>query len=85
MTSLAAASSAASPAPPPDLEPDYCARALALWPRLDGHRLARVRQDPRRVAALSSHRTTLSNAAIMELLGAPPAEPADTVAPNRIH
>jgi hypothetical protein len=37
------------------------------------------------VAALSSHRTTLSNAAIMELLGAPPAEPADTVAPNRIH
>ncbi len=88
MTSLAAVSPAADPAPPPDVEPDYCARALALWPRLDGHRLARVRRDPRRVAALVSRRTTLSKAAILELIGAPHADPVVTTesgTPNRDH
>jgi hypothetical protein len=57
--------------------PDYCARALALWPRLERGRLARIRHDPKRVASLISRRTTLSYDAILELLGAPPA-PADT-------
>jgi hypothetical protein len=49
--------------------PDYGIRALALWPRLDVHRLARVRHDRNRVAALVSRRTTLSYVAILELLG----------------
>ena len=62
-----------SPAPAPELGPDYCARALALWPRLERNRLARVRHDPRRVAGLVSRRTALSLATILELLGAPPA------------
>jgi len=53
--------------------PDYCSRALALWPRAERVRLARVRHDPSRVAALISHRTNLSRSAILELLGAPRA------------
>jgi hypothetical protein len=54
--------------------PDYCARALALWPRVDRVRLARVRHNPRRVATLISHRTNLSRSAILELLGVPGKE-----------
>jgi hypothetical protein len=54
--------------------PDYSIRAMALWPRLDVHRLARIRHDRNRVAALVSRRTTLSYVAILELLGAPPEE-----------
>jgi hypothetical protein len=50
--------------------PDYGARALVLWPRLDIHRLARIRHDRHRVAALVSRRTTLSYVAILQLLGA---------------
>ena len=49
--------------------PDYGIRALALWPRLNVHRLARIRHDRDRVAALVSRRTTLSYVAILELLG----------------
>lgn len=69
-------------APLPDLLPDYCSRALALWPRLERHRLARVRHDPRRVASLVARRTTLSRAAILQLLGAPAAE---SDSPKRDH
>lgn len=61
--------------PLPDAPPDYCSRALAIWPRLARQRLARVRHDPRRVAALISHRTNLPHGAILTLLGAPPANP----------
>jgi hypothetical protein len=68
-------------APRPDL-PDYFDRALALWPRLERPRLARVRHDPHRMAALISRRTTLSYVAILELLGASAAE---TDAPARDH
>jgi hypothetical protein len=82
MGSLAATGGAETLHPLPDLLPDYCSRALALWPRLQRHRLARVRNDPRRVAALISRRTALSYATILELLGAPPAEPD---APSRDH
>ena len=57
--------------PSPDLPPDYWSRALALWPRLERHRLARVRHDPNRVATLISRRTNLSHSAILDLLGAP--------------
>ena len=63
-----------SPTPAPQLAPDYCGRALALWPRLERDRLARVRHDPHRVAALVSRRTALSLATIVELLGAPSVE-----------
>jgi hypothetical protein len=56
--------------PLPEVPPDYCSRALALWPRLERGRLARVRHDPRRVAALISRRTNLPRGAILELLGA---------------
>jgi hypothetical protein len=81
MNSLAT-TAAATTAPMVSADPDYCARALALWPRLDRGRLARVRHDPSRVAALVSRRTTLSSGAILQLLGAPPA-PTD--APARDH
>jgi hypothetical protein len=53
-----------------DPAPDYCSRALALWPRLNRGNLARVRHDPGRVAALISRRTTLPYGAILQLLGA---------------
>jgi hypothetical protein len=66
-------SARALPLPGPS---DYYARALALWPRVDRVKLARVRHDPGRVAVLISHRTTLSLGAILELLGAP-RSPAD--------
>ena len=63
---------------PPDVavaaasvQSDYYARALALWPRVDRARLARVRHDPARVAVLISRRTNLSLGAILELLGVP--------------
>ena len=69
MNSLAPAA-AAKTAPPLQDTPDYCARALALWPRIEHERLARVRHDPDRIAALISRRTNLSHTAILELLGA---------------
>jgi len=58
-------------APRPEARPDYYFRAVALWPRLEPTRLSRVRRDPRRVAALISHRTILSRESILALLGAP--------------
>jgi len=61
----------------PQPTPDYYARALALWPRLEYPRPGRVRRDPRRVAALICRRTNLSFQTILELLGAP-ADPAET-------
>jgi hypothetical protein len=64
-----------------DLAPDYWSRALALWPRLERHRLARVRHDPRRVATLVGRRTNLSRTAILHLLGAP----AERDSPKRDH
>jgi hypothetical protein len=76
MNSLSPAPASKSLPPPDlprDLPPDYCSRALALWPRLERHRLARVRHDPNRVATLISRRTNLSRSAILDLLGAPPA------------
>jgi hypothetical protein len=82
MNSLATAAAASTAPPLPDPTPDYCARALALWPRLERHRLARVRNDPGRVAALISRRTTLPYWAILELLGAPWQE---SEAPGRDH
>jgi hypothetical protein len=66
----------------PYVSPDYGARALALWPRLDIQRLGRFRHDPRRVATLVSRRTTLSYVAILELLG---AGSDDIDAPGRDH
>jgi hypothetical protein len=79
MNSLAPVPASKSPPrPPPDLAPDrppdYCSRALSLWPRLERSRLARVRHDPNRVATLISRRTNLSHSAILDLLGAPPAD-----------
>ena len=93
MNSLAqtAVRPAAPPAPttpPVDASadaPDYCSRALVLWPRLERGRLARVRHDPSRVAALVSRRTTLSYRAILELLGAPADLPAVPDIPGRDH
>jgi hypothetical protein len=82
MNSLTTALGGAGTAPIPDSLPDYCSRALALWPRLERQRLARVRHDPRRMAALISRRTTLSYVAILELLGASSEE---TDAPGRDH
>ena len=59
--------------------PDYYARGLALWPRLETPRPGHVRRDPRRIATLVSRRTNLSYQAILALLGAPddPAESPD--------
>jgi hypothetical protein len=74
MNSRVSASDHPTLAAPLSLPPDYYARALALWPRLERHRLARVKHDPGRVAALVARRTTLPRAAILELLGAPRAE-----------
>jgi hypothetical protein len=68
---------------PPDRRPDYCSRALALWPRLDLQRLARVRHDAHRVATLVSRRTTLPRAAILALLGAAPEAPSEIAPPGR--
>lgn len=78
MNSLAGSAVTMTAAPlsdaPPSAAPDYYARALALWPRLERGRLVRARHDPGRVAALISRRTTLSFEAILELLGAPPVD-----------
>lgn len=43
-------------------------RALALWPRLDRAALRRCGQDPARIAALVSRRTTLPPEAIKQVL-----------------
>jgi hypothetical protein len=86
MNSLATAAAARTAPLQPDTSldpaPDYCARALALWPRLERGRLARVRHDPGRVAALISRRTNLSYEAILELLGVSSVE---SNAPGRDH
>jgi hypothetical protein len=74
MNSVGTAPARVTPTLQPEPPADYASRALALWPRIERQRLARVKHDPRRVAALISHRTRLSIAAILELLGAPPME-----------
>ena len=81
MNSLTADKTAGIP-PLPNLQQDYFDRALALWPRLERPRLASVRHDPHRMAALISRRTTLSYVAILHLLGAASLE---TDAPARDH
>jgi hypothetical protein len=73
MNSLATPGATNAPSQPA-IEPDYSLRALALWPRLERHRLVRVRHDPHRIAALVGRRTTLSRNAILALLGARPFE-----------
>ena len=57
-----------SPAQALQPSPDYYARALALWPRLEPPRLERVRHDPNLMAVRISRRTTLSMEAILALL-----------------
>ena len=47
---------------------DVCARALAMWPRLDRRKLSRTRGDPRRVARLIERRTALPREAILGIL-----------------
>ncbi len=71
MSDLTEVPRAKTPGPPPQAKPDYYCRALALYPRLEPARLARVRRDPNRVAALISRRTTLPVKSILALLGAP--------------
>ena len=71
MTNLIQVDPGKTPAPPPQAQPDYYSRALALYPRLEPARLARCRRDPNRVAALISRRTTLPVKSILALLGAP--------------
>lgn len=71
MNSLAQPPPARAATPPSEFHRDYFDRALALYPRLEPARLARVRRDPNRVAALISRRTTLPVRSILALLGAP--------------
>ena len=52
-------------------------RALALWPRLDRVALRRCRQDPARIAALISRRTTLSPESIKQVLLMPEVSDED--------
>jgi len=52
-------------------------RALALWPRLDRAALRRCRQDPARIAALISRRTTLSPESIKQVLLMPEVSDED--------
>ena len=47
---------------------DPCARALALWPRLDRVRLTRTKGDPVRIARLVTHRTSLTFDCILAIL-----------------
>ena len=47
---------------------DLCARALALWPRLDRARLTRTKGDPVRIARLVAPRTSLTPECILAIL-----------------
>jgi hypothetical protein len=49
-------------------EPDYRARALALWPRLDAVKLRRTRGDVMRIARLVERRTSCSLETIVGML-----------------
>jgi hypothetical protein len=53
-------------------EPVIERRALAIWPRLDRRALHRCGGDPRRIARLVSHRTSLSIDVIVGMLTRPP-------------
>ena len=64
-TSLPARMVATTNPPSPD---DLCARALALWPRLDRARLTRTKGDPVRIARLVTHRTSLTFDCILAIL-----------------
>jgi hypothetical protein len=50
-------------------------RALALWPRLNSAALRRCRRDPRRIAALVAHRTSLPVESIVRMLAVPQISP----------
>ena len=47
---------------------NVCARALAVWPRLDRARLARTKGDPVRIARLVTRRTSLTFDCILAIL-----------------
>jgi hypothetical protein len=49
-------------------KPDYRARALALWPRLDGKKLRRTRGEVARIARLVERRTALPFETIVGML-----------------
>jgi hypothetical protein len=46
-------------------------RAQELWPRIDSRALRRCAHDPRRIAVLVSHRTSLSVEVIIAMLTRP--------------
>jgi hypothetical protein len=48
--------------------PDYRARALALWPRLDPRKLRRTQGEVVRIARLVERRTALSFEVILGML-----------------
>jgi hypothetical protein len=48
--------------------PDYRARALALWPRLDAEKLRRTRGEAARIARLVERRTALPFEVILGML-----------------
>lgn len=53
-------------------------RAMALWPRLNSRALRRCGQDPRRIALLVSHRTSLSVEVIVAMLLRPSVTAQET-------
>ena len=50
------------------VEGECATRAVALWPRLDRKRLGRCHDDPRRIAGVVAHRTSLPYESILKLL-----------------
>lgn len=53
-------------------------RALAFWPRLNPKALRRCHHDPRRIARLIAHRTSLSRDMILDLLTFPELKSEET-------
>jgi len=60
-----------------DHEGECASRAAALWPRLDRGRLSRCHDDPRRIAGVVAHRTSLPYESILKLLAEEPSDPVE--------
>jgi hypothetical protein len=58
--------------PRPTQDSPVVTKAKAAWPRLDRRALRRCGDDPRRIANIVAHRTSLPRGVVLEILGAKP-------------
>jgi hypothetical protein len=58
--------------PQPTKDSPVVTKAMAAWPRLDRRALRRCGDDPKRIATIVTHRTSLPRSVVLQILEAAP-------------